>query len=131
MKKLSIAAGLIGVILSAPTLARDVLFGTDLTAIIDSQPNLFYQDRLFNNSAYRISGTSTASGLTTGLGFRFYIDRYTNGAYLQADALLNGSGAGVQTGGRLGIDIKMGNIILDPYISSTDRSYGLSIGFKL
>ncbi|MDH5360615.1 MAG: hypothetical protein OEX03_08635 [Gammaproteobacteria bacterium] len=129
MKKLPVLFGLLSILFTVPTYARDVLFGTDLLATIDNTPNLFYQDRLFNNSAYRISGSSTAAGLTTGLGFRFYLDRYTNGAYLQGDINLNGST--VETGGRLGIDIKMGNIIIDPYISSASRSYGLSIGFKL
>lgn len=129
MKKIPVLLGIVSLLLTAPAIARDVLVGTDLLATIDGEPNLFYQDRLFNNSAYRISGSSTAAGLTTGLGFRFYIDRYANGAYLQADARLNGSS--VETGGRLGIDIKMGNIIVDPYISTTNRSYGISIGFNL
>jgi len=129
MKKLTVLLGLLSVLFTAPTYARDVLFGTDLLATIDNSPNLFYQDRLFNNSAYRISGSSTTAGLTTGLGFRFYLDRYANGAYLQGDVNLNGST--VETGGRLGIDIRMGNIIIDPYISSANRSYGLSIGFNL
>lgn len=129
MKKLSLVVGLLSVMLSTQGMARDVLFGTDLIGTLDGSPNLFYQDRIFKNSAYRLSGTSTAAGLSTGLAFRFYIDRYANGAYLQADAHLNGSN--VETGGRLGIDIKMGNIIIDPYVSSANRSYGVSIGFRL
>ena len=129
MKKLSLVIGLMTALLSTPSLARDVLFGTDLLATMDGSANLFYQDRLFKNSAYRLSGTSTATGLSTGLGFRFYLHRYADGAYLQADANLNGSD--VQTGGRLGIDIKMGNIVIDPYISSANRSFGINIGFDL
>lgn len=129
MKKLSLVAGLIAVLLSTQGQARDVLFGTDLLASMDDVPNLFYQGRLFNNSAYRLSGATTAAGLSAGLGFRFYLDRYTDGAYLQADLSLHDSN--FETGGRLGVDIKMGNIIIDPYISSATRGYGLSIGLKL
>ena len=129
MKKFTLVAGLLSLMLATPALARDVIIGTDLIGTLDDSPNLFYQDRLFNHSAYRLSGTSTAAGLSTGLGFRFYLDRYADGAYLQADAHLDDNG--VQTGGRLGIDIKMGNIIIDPYISSASRSYGVSIGFRL
>lgn len=115
--------------------ARDVIIGTDVVALGDNEANMFYQGRAFNHSAYRISGSSSTdtttnkNTLTAGLGFRFYFDRYADSPYIEGDILFANNTN--ETGAKVGVDLRLGNIIIDPYISTLTRSYGVNIGLRL
>jgi hypothetical protein len=108
--------------------ARDVIIGTDVVALTDNVPNMFYQGRAFKNSAFRVSGSSAASNLTAGLAFRFYFERYADSPYVQGDILFGNT---TETGAKVGIDLRVGNIIFDPYLSTLSRSFGVNIGLRL
>lgn len=109
--------------------ARDVIIGTDVAAITDNEPNVFYQGRAYNHSAFRISGSSVNNNIGLGLGFRFYFDRYADSPYIQGE--VDFSNSTTTTGAKVGIDLKMGNVIIDPYVSTFSRSFGLNVGLRL
>jgi len=109
--------------------ARDVIIGTDVSAMSDNVANMFYQSRAFNHSAFRFSGASANSNLSLGLGFRFYFERYADSPYIQGE--IDFANSTTTSGAKVGIDLKLGNLIIDPYISTFNRSYGLNIGLHL
>ncbi|MBD3670152.1 MAG: hypothetical protein HUJ29_05200 [Gammaproteobacteria bacterium] len=130
MKKLLVMGLLVsGLAFAHAAQARSVIVGTDLVAMADNQPNLFYQSRAFSNSAYRLSGVSAAGGLSAGLAFRFYIERYADSPYIQAEIQFGNT---TETGAKVGIDLPVGNIIFDPYISTfSSTTFGLNLGLRL
>jgi hypothetical protein len=129
MKRLGLGlAAALMVVASGAASARDVIIGTDVVAMTDNEPNLFYQGRAFKNSAFRVSGVSANNNLTAGLAFRFYIERYADSPYIQGDILF---GDTTETGAKVGIDLRVGNIIFDPYLSTLSRSFGFNVGLRL
>lgn len=124
---LSVLAAMM-LLLSGAAEARSVIIGTDIAALSDNIPNMFYQSRAFSHSALRISGASEPGGLTGGLGFRFYFDRYANSPYIQGEVLFGNTN---DSGAKLGVDLGLGNLIIDPYLSTLNRSFGINIGLRL
>jgi hypothetical protein len=131
MNKLGLGLAAAAVLLvSGAASARDVIIGTDVVAMSDNEANLFYQGRAFNHSAFRVSGASVNNNIGMGLGFRFYFDRYADSPYIQGE--IDFANDVTETGAKVGIDLRVGNIIFDPYISTfNNRSYGFNIGLRL
>jgi hypothetical protein len=131
MKRLVLGMAAAAMLLaSGAASARDVIIGTDVVATSDNEANLFYQGRAFNHSAFRISGSSVNNNIGMGLGFRFYFERYADSPYIQAE--IDFANNNSETGAKVGIDLRLGNIIIDPYFSTfTNRSFGLNVGLRL
>jgi len=130
MKKYGLAlAAALTLLASGAASARDVIIGTDVAAMTDNEPNVFYQGRAYNHSAFRISGATVNNEIGLGLGFRFYFDRYADSPYIQGE--VDFSNNTTTSGAKVGIDLKMGNIIIDPYVSTFSRSFGLNVGLRL
>lgn len=110
-------------------MAQDPIVGFDVLGLGNGQSNFYYQDRAFNNSAFRIGAASSGGSMSLDLGFRFYFADYANGPYVQGDMLL-GSGNGTRM--QIGVDLPMGNLVLDPHFwsGSGNSGAGLNLGFR-
>lgn len=132
MKKIALSALVLLSLLSGQVAqAQGPIIGFDVLGLTNNETNFYYQNRAFSNSAFRIGGASTNGGtLNVDLGFRFYFERYANSPYLQGDLLF---GSGTTTRVQLGMDIPMGNIIIDPNIWAGEgtNGVGLNIGLRL
>jgi hypothetical protein len=132
MKKTALSTLFLLAAMSSPLAqARGPIVGFDVLGLSNGDTNFYYQDRVFSNSAFRIGGASTNGGsLSVDLGFRFYFDRYANSPYLQGDMLF---GSGTTTRVQLGMDIPMGNLVVDPNIWAGEgtNGVGLNIGLRL
>lgn len=132
MKKyFAIALLAVSTVLSPQAMARQgTIVGFDVLGLNNGTTNFYYQAPVFNNSAYRFSAMSNSGNINLGLGFRFYIDRYAASPYLQGDLLFGNTS---ETRMQVGLDMPMGNIVIDPHLwaGSGNSGVGLNLGLRL
>lgn len=133
MKKYLIAAVISVSLMAAPPVMaqQGPIVGFDVLGLSNGNPNFYYQDRMFSNSAFRIGAATNAGGnMVLDLGFRFYFDRYAASPYVQGDIRFGGT---MTTYLQAGIDFPAGNLVLDPHVwaGNGNSGVGLNLGFHL
>ena len=127
MKKL-IIAGLCVLATTPAFAAKNNYIGTDILGTLQTSPNIYYQMKHDAKSAYRFGLATPAGGAIFFAGYKYYMDQYYKGMYIEGD--LGAGNAGLDMQLRVGYEWKKNEFIIDPnlYFGQGGAQVALNLG---